>query len=94
MNEDYVGLEDLKNSIAPMTSDDWLQRFIAEYAQLTTRIGKLLDILWSDDVDQLNCPSDILDMQAEAMMQYRRFLEIRAELYGINLEKEIEKLNR
>ena len=94
MSEDFIGLDDLKNSIAPMTSDDWVQRFIAEYAQLVTRIGRLLDILWSDNADQLNCPSDILDMQVDAMAQYRRFLEIRAELYGIDLEKEIEKLNR
>ena len=94
MSEDFVELEDLRSSIAPMTSDDWKQRFIAEYAQLVTRIGRLLDVLWSDDDRQLFCPPELLNMQYEVMNEYRRFLEIRADIYGIDLEKEIEKLNR
>jgi hypothetical protein len=96
MSEDYIGLDDLKNSIAPMTSDDWVQRFIAEYAQLVTRINSLLEILFESEEDRIafNCPVGLLDMQYEAMDEYKKILEIRADIYGIDLEKEIEKLNR
>jgi hypothetical protein len=46
-----------------------------------------------EDTKLLDCPTGILDMQVEKMEAYRQILEIRAELYGINLTYEVEKLN-
>jgi len=92
--EDYMGLDDLSKTIRMMTSDDWKQRFIAEYAQLVTRIDKLLDYIYDADTIALNCPVELLNMQLEAMNEYEKILEIRATLYGIDLSKELEKMDR
>ena len=42
-NDESYTLTDMKNSVDYMLSDDWKQRFIAEYAQLVTRIEKIYD---------------------------------------------------
>ena len=96
MDEDYNGLTSLDKSVGYMVSHDWKKRFIAEYAQLVTRIESLLDVLWASEEDQavLECPVELLAMQVDAMSEYRRFLEIRADLYKINLSEEVEKLNK
>jgi hypothetical protein len=94
--DDYIVLDDLKNSVDYMCSDDWKQRLIAEYAQLVTRLEDLLETMYAEEWEEtklLDCPTGILDMQVERMDAYKQILEIRAELYGINLEYEVEKLN-
>lgn len=94
--DEYITLDDLKNSVDYMCSEDWKQRFIAEYAQLVTRLDSLLETMYEEeweDTKLLDCPTGILDMQVDKMEAYRQILEIRAELYGINLTYEVEKLN-
>lgn len=94
--EEFVVLDDLKKTTEYMNSDDWKKRFIAEYAQLVTRIDRLLSVLWEEDEEaqkKLNCPMNLLSMQLDKMSEYQQILEIRAELYGINLDEEISKLN-
>ena len=93
--EDISILTDMKNSVDYMCSDDWKQRFLAEYAQLVTRMEKLVDAMWDeeDTNHEFNCPLGLLDLQLEKMAEYRQILEIRAEFYNLNLEEEIKKLN-
>lgn len=94
--EEFVVLDDLRKSTEYMNSDDWKKRFIAEYAQLVTRIDRLLSVLWEEDEEaqkKLNCPMNLLSMQIDKMSEYQQILEIRAELYGIDLDEEILKLN-
>ena len=95
-DKDFEGLEKLENSIEYMISSDWKKRFIAEYAQLITRLDRLLISIWDTEEGYsiFDCPAGLLEMQVEAMRKYVEILEIRAELYGIDLEKEVEKLNR
>lgn len=95
--EEYIVLDTLKNSTNYMNSDDWKKRFIAEYAQLVTRIDKLLDIFWEDDeeekIETFDCPKELLSLQIDKMNDYRQILDIRAEIYGIDMNEEILKLN-
>ena len=90
-------LESLQLSVEYMLSDDWKKRFIAEYAQLVTRLGALEESLYwdtEDDIPQnLDCPFGLLSLQIDKMLEYKQILEIRAEIYGINLFDEIQKLN-
>lgn len=94
--EEFVVLDNLQKSVDYMLSDDWKERFISEYAQLVTRINRLLDVLWEwteEEQKKLNCPMGLLSMQIDKMAEYQQILEIRAELYGINLNEELNKLN-
>ncbi len=92
--EELVVLDSLEKSAEYMCSDDWKKRFIAEYAQLVTRIDKLLDYLWEEDSnDEDPCPTGILSMQLDRMGEYQQLLEIRAQIYGIDLNQEIYNLN-
>lgn len=94
MEEEYTPIE-LKDTVDYMLSEDWKKRFVAEYTQLIARIDSLVDLMWEDE-DELkktvNCPLDIIDMQVEHMNYYKRILDIRAEIYGFDMEKEIKKL--
>ena len=90
---EFVSLKDLKLSVDYMLSDDWKERFIAEYAQLVTRIDNLLDVLWEDSEEEVPGPTGILSLQVDKMSEYRHILEIRAEIYGIDLDEEVRKLN-
>lgn len=94
--EELVVLDSLEKSAEYMCSDDWKKRFIAEYAQLVTRIDKLLDYLWEEDLEDSekdSCPAGLLSMQLDKMGEYQQLLEIRAEIYGIDLNQEIYNLN-
>lgn len=94
--EELVVLDGLEKSAEYMCSDDWKKRFIAEYAQLVTRIDKLLDYLWEEDLEDSekdSCPTGLLAMQLDKMGEYQQLLEIRAEIYGIDLNQEIYNLN-
>lgn len=92
-NDESYTLTDMKNSVDYMLSDDWKQRFIAEYAQLVTRIEKIIDIVWDEESVDNAGPLGLLDLQVDKMTEYKQILEIRADIYGIDLEAEITKLN-
>lgn len=80
---------ELRDTIKLMESNDFKDRFKAEYHQLVIRIGKLAGILSAWDVGELGfqpkCSYGQLESQLCAMKIYAHILEKRAELEGIDL---------
>lgn len=80
---------ELKNTIEMMISEDYKERFKAEYYQLETRIYKLTGMVSNYEMGTLNftptCPLDILEAQLNAMKVYAYALRKRAETEGIEL---------
>lgn len=66
---------ELENTVELMISDDYNNRFRAEYYQLEVRIDKLQTMLEKYRNNQLDfvpkCSYDLLSKQLEAMIQYR-----------------------
>lgn len=87
---------DLKNTVSMMNSDDYKERFRAEYFQLKNRIEGLNGMLEKYRKNQLNfqpkCSVKILDGQLNAMKSYMTHLIERANIEGIDL-KEPELIN-
>lgn len=81
---------ELKDTLSMMVSDDYKERFKAEYAQLRIRLIKLEEVLtkyWDGRLGfELDCPVKLLEMQAKAMDDYLSLLSIRAEIEGIDLK--------
>ena len=77
----------LTETIPMMTSDDYRERFKAEYYQLKIRASKLQSII-QHDMDLANSPKIILERQINAMLDYLSTLALRAEFEGINLTEE------
>lgn len=80
---------DLKDTVELMLSDDYKDRFKAEYYQLKTRYEKLKKILVKIEADTLDfvpdCPIHLLSLQARRMEDYLHILEVRAEIEKIEL---------
>ena len=80
---------ELKDTVELMTSDDYKERFIAEYCQVKIRYGKLKYMLERWDSGLLDftptCPRSTYDMQIRAMSDYIAVLEARAVMEGITL---------
>lgn len=80
---------DLKDTAAMMQSDDYKERFRAEYWQTKLRYDKLDDMTVKYEAGTLNftptCSLDLLKMQQQYMGNYLRCLRIRAELEGVKL---------
>ena len=80
---------DLKDTIEMMQSDDFKERFRAEYFQTKIRYEKLHKMLVKYEAGTLNfehkCSIDLLAKQASFMGNYLKTLEIRAEIEGIDL---------
>lgn len=72
-----------------MTSDDYKERFRAEYYQVVIRYKKLQSMLDKWDNGNLNftptCPRSTYNMQIKAMTNYIAVLEARAVMEGIVL---------
>lgn len=81
---------ELKDTIDGMLSDDYKERYIAEYRQLDIRINKLNAILEQEHKKKLdfklNTPIEMLLDQRYAMLKYRQILRARAKYEGINLD--------
>jgi hypothetical protein len=73
-----------------MCSNDWRDRFVAEYDQLLIRIIKLEDVL-NNTSDSFTCHDSITKAimlkQLDAMKSYKSCLEKRANIAGIDLYK-------
>ena len=86
MNEEFITLE---KTVDLMLSDDYRQRFIAEYWQVRIRYEKLKSIIDAWNSNKLDfeptCPKPIYDMQLKAMYDYISVLETRAHLEEIEL---------
>lgn len=80
---------ELKDTIELMKSEDYKDRFKAEYFQVRVRLDKLCTMyshMKNGTLDfEPTCPIEIYTKQLDAMAQYIDILEKRAELEGINL---------
>ena len=80
---------ELKDTIKLMNSDDYKERFKAEYYQAKIRYDKLHKMLVKYEARtldfELSCPPEILEKQACYMGNYLRTLEVRAEIEKIEL---------
>lgn len=82
-------VKDLKDTAEMMTSEDYKERFKAEYVQACIRYQKLAAMLEKWDKGELNfiptCPRSTYNMQIAAMTDYIAVLEARAVMEGIIL---------
>lgn len=82
-------LLELKDTIELMGSDDFKERFVAEYLQTKIRYDKLFTMLSKYKEGTLNftpkCSYELLFEQATHMGHYLHCLEVRAEIEGIKL---------
>lgn len=80
---------ELKDTIKLMESNDYKERFKAEYYQTKIRYDKLHKMLVKYEAKTLEfepiCPIEILQDQAYYMGNYLKTLEIRAEIEKIEL---------
>lgn len=92
-------MTELKNTINAMTSDDYKERFKAEYYQLKIRTEKLEKFTNKIEAAQRmryntsygytlfepkhDCPQDLLDEQLRNMKNYLHCLELRAIIENI-----------
>lgn len=80
---------ELRDTIEMMNSEDYKERFKAEYYQVVIRYQKLKYMLDKWDNVQLNftptCPRSTYNMQITAMTDYIAVLEARAVMEGVEL---------
>lgn len=80
---------DLKDTIEMMQSEDYKERFKAEYYQLEIRLDKLTSMLEKWDRGELNfiptCPRELYNQQVSGMVDYLNVLRTRAGIEGIQL---------
>lgn len=80
---------ELKDTVALMQSDDYKDRFKAEYQQVVIRFGKLKTMLdkWDNGTLEFTptCPRAAFNFQVKAMADYIASLEVRAAIEGVEL---------
>ena len=80
---------ELERLIELMKSEDYKDRFRAEYYHLEDRIDKLANMLEKYKAGTLNftpsCSYELLSYQLQTMNAYKRVLEERAEIEGIEI---------
>jgi len=88
-------MKELKDTFKGMTSENYKERFIAEYQQVCIRYSKLKDFLKKIDLateykvgkePKHDCPVKLLQDQLSAMGNYIYTLELRAVIEKIDLE--------
>ena len=82
-------LDELRETIEMMNSNDYMERFKAEYYQVVIRYQKLKSMLDKWDNNQLEftptCPRSTYNMQITAMTDYIAILEARAVMEGVKM---------
>ena len=82
-------LNELRETIEMMNSNDYKERFKAEYYQVVIRYQKLKSMLDKWDNNQLEftptCPRSTYNLQITAMTDYIAILEARAVMEGVEL---------
>lgn len=80
-------MKELKDTVALMESDDYKDRFKAEYWQTKIRYNKLRKTVVKADAG-IDIPNNIqfLREQSRRMAEYLYILEVRAETENIELE--------
>lgn len=80
---------ELKETIEMMNSEDYKQRFKAEYFQVTIRLRKLKEMLSDWDKGELKfvptCPRSTYELQTRAMEDYKAVLQARAKMEDVNI---------
>lgn len=80
----------LKNTVDLMLSDNYKDRFRAEYYQTKERYQRLHLMIIKYEAGTLDfqpdCPLELLKRQAKAMGEYLYVLEMRAQLEEIDLK--------
>lgn len=84
---------ELRQTIDLMTSDNYKERFIAEYVQLDIRIRKLehfISLIKACEIKDVpqpphDCPVSLLSRQLETMQEYRKIQLIRAAIEKVEL---------
>ena len=81
----------LKDTVNMMESEDYRERFKAEYYQTAIRYRKLCEMLEKWDQKNLDftpvCPRSTYNLQVKTMADYLAVLEIRAVAEGIDLRE-------
>ena len=85
----------LRSTVTLMNSEDYKDRFIAEYHQTKIRYEKLKDFNNRIEVAQIlgkeepkhDCPFHLLRNQQRVMGEYLHLLELRANIEGVDLDK-------
>ena len=82
-------INDIKKTIKLMKSEDYKERFRAEYYQTKIRYNKLHNMLVKYEAGKLDftptCDIDLLKRQKQSMGEYLYCLEVRAEIEDIVL---------
>lgn len=82
-------IKTLKDTVELMNSDDYKERFVAEYKQLTIRYQGLKTMLEKWDKGELNfepiCPRNVYKLQIKVMEDYITVLQARAAIEDIVL---------
>lgn len=80
---------ELRETVDGMLSDDYRERFVAEYQQLDIRQEKLTDLLSKMDAGELefepDCPRRLLQEQASLQSKLKLVMMERAACEGIKL---------
>lgn len=91
INQENDIFVELKDTITMMTSDDYKERFKAEYYQVKIRYEKLLAMMKKWRKGELSftptCPTFVYEAQLKAMKDYLTILIFRAEMEEIELCK-------
>lgn len=92
---------ELNETVRLMRSNDYKERFVAEYWQLKNRVERLKELLIKIEAVDLvpvrgntilempahECPVNLLTQQFRHMLDYLHVLEVRAEIECIDLKK-------
>ena len=87
VKQDVAFVEDkgLKSTIMYMISDNYKERFIAEYKQLAIRIDKLNKVINNYEDNNFTCSKDLLQAQLNYMQAYAGILRDRAAIENVNI---------
>ena len=81
----------MKDTVQLMRSENYKDRFVAEYRQTKIRYEKLHRMVVKYEAGKLDftptCPIELLKEQKAAMGKYLYMLEVRAEMEGVDLEE-------
>ena len=88
-------MKELKETVKPMSSSDYKERFKAEYWQLKIRYEKLKAFNTKIEASKISkveepkhdCPDELLRHQKSVMGEYLHVLEVRAVIEGIDLKE-------
>jgi len=82
-------MSELKDTAALMCSEDYKERFLAEYTQTAIRYKKLCEMCKKWDAGKLEftptCPRSLYTRQINAMAEYIDVLQERAKLEGVEI---------